>query len=62
MAITPGPGYMVDPNNPNGVIPIGSAAQAQHLGVNNTGATPSANISYGAVNTNPAPTSGMMRP
>ena len=60
MAITPGPGYMVDPNNPNGVIPIGSAAQAQHLGVNNTGATPSANISYGAVNTNPAPTSGMI--
>lgn len=25
MAITPKPGYMIDPNNPNGVIPIGSA-------------------------------------
>lgn len=32
MAITPGAGYMVDPNNPNAVIPIGSSAQAQGLG------------------------------
>lgn len=26
MTITPGPGYMIDPNNPNGVVPIGSAS------------------------------------
>lgn len=26
MAITPGPGYKVDPSNPNAVVPIGSAA------------------------------------
>lgn len=26
MAITPGPGYMIDPNNPNGVVPISQAA------------------------------------
>lgn len=56
--VTPGPGYMVDPNNPNAVIPIGSSAQAQNLGVYNTGATPSANISYGAVNTNPTASAG----
>lgn len=39
MAITPKPGYMVDPNNPNAVIPIGSAAQAQNLGVYSAPAT-----------------------
>lgn len=55
MAITPGPGYMVDPNNPNSVIPIGSSAQAQNLGTYNTSTAPSANISYGA--TNPTPSS-----
>lgn len=65
MAITPGPGYMIDPNNPNAVIPIGSSAQAQGLGVYNTGTNPNTpNISYGAVNpgtatvtrtSNPAP-------
>lgn len=36
MAITPGPGYMIDPNNPNAVIPIGSPAQAQGLGTYST--------------------------
>ena len=62
MAITPSAGYTVDPNNPNAVIPSGSSAQAQNLGTYNTGATPSANISYGNVNqpaatapTTPAP-------
>lgn len=42
MAITPAPGYQVDPNNPNGVIPIGSAAETQKLGVYNTGGAPTA--------------------
>lgn len=45
MAITPGPGYMVDPNNPNGVVPVGSSAPPQQ-------AAPV----YGAVNTQPTNT------
>lgn len=44
--ITPGPGYMVDPTNPNGVVPIGSVPVA----------TPTANSIAG----NPAPTSGVI--
>lgn len=63
MAITPGPGYMVDPSNPNSVIPVGSTAQAQGLGVYNTppaASTPSLSVSSStqASNpTNPAPAS-----
>lgn len=30
MAITPAAGYQIDPNNPNGVIPIGSQAQVNN--------------------------------
>ncbi len=56
MAITPAPGYQIDPSNPNATIPIGTTAQAQNLGTYNTGATPSANIDYGNVNTQPAAT------
>lgn len=58
MSITPGVGYMLNPADPTGnsVVPIGSSAQAQGLGSYNTGTTPTANIAYGATNTNPAPT------
>lgn len=34
MAITPGPGYQVDPANPNRVIPIGSAASVNNPNYN----------------------------
>lgn len=39
MAITPSAGYMIDPNNPNAVVPTGSTAEAQQLGVYSTPTT-----------------------
>ncbi len=60
MAITPGPGYMIDPNNPNGVIPIGSASTVNNPNANLiSGSTAPAPYvppsTYGAVTQNPAP-------
>lgn len=34
MAITPGPGYMIDPNNPNAVVPIGSQGSINNPNAN----------------------------
>lgn len=50
MAITPAPGYMIDPSNPNGVIPIGSAPS----GFQQTQTQP---ITYGSTNTTQTPVS-----
>lgn len=49
MAITPQAGYIVDPNNPNGVIKDPNSGPPSPFASN------APNISYGAINTNPTP-------
>lgn len=56
MAITPAPGYMVDPNNPNAVVKAPTTATpGSYAAIQQQASQPS--IAFGAVNTGPIPVS-----